>query len=81
LNPNLERVGRTLDEATSGCDVPPDIYDNACGGGLTGKVKQSLSHLLVEVRLSTRVTNVSGNILHHEGHPLVGHSLIGLAGP
>jgi hypothetical protein len=69
------------DARPSGGDVPPDINDDACGGGFTSKVKQSLGYLLVEVRLSAGVTNVSRNVFHYEGHPFVRHSLVRLTRP
>jgi len=53
------------DEKSSGRYVSSDINHHAGGSGLTGQVEESLGHLLVEVGLSARIANLSGNILHN----------------
>jgi len=72
---------RSLTKTASGSDVPPDINHDTCGGRLPCQIEESLRHLLVEVRLSAGVTNVSRNVFHYEGHPFVGNCLVRLTGP
>jgi hypothetical protein len=73
--------GRSLSRSCVGLVVPPDTYDHPVGCRMASDAEKSPRHLLAEVRLYTHVANLSGNVLHHESHPLVRHGLIRVARP